>query len=75
MREFPMMGDLYTVRVPEDVAHEIEILSALQNKSMGEIMAGLIWDGLPTDAKIRVRRERNGAREIAQASPTSKAEG
>ena len=70
MREFPMMGDLYTVRIPDDLAEMIATMAEEQNKSMGEIMAQLIWDGLPTDAKLRVRRERNGGT-VAQGSPSA----
>ena len=58
MDKFPMMGDLYTVRVPEDVADTIATMAEEQNKSMGEMLAQLIWDGLPTDATIRMGRGR-----------------
>ena len=51
-----------TIYLPSDVTAELEALRATRRPipSMNAIINEIVWEGLPTDSKVRLRRERNG---------------
>ena len=51
-----------TVYLSDDEFAAIQALRRKREKipSLSALLIELIWDGMPTDAQIQIRRERNG---------------